>query len=107
MRPPQGPAARAAPPPAPQSRRSGAPRPTGRGNTSRAERGWGPGARATWSCQERSGAGGREGWARGERERMRGAPCAAQSFVELAIAADLPRFSQRGPRERWSWGLYA
>lgn len=62
MRPPQGPAARAAPPPAPLSGRSGAPRPTGRGNTGRAERGWGPGARATWGCQEeRSRAGVREG----------------------------------------------
>lgn len=97
MRPPRDP--RPAPP-LPLRRRLGAPgrpRPSGRGNPGRAERGWGPGARAVRGCQgQRSRAGRRAG--RAEPARRRAAPCAAHSFVELAVAADLPGVSQRGPR---------
>lgn len=70
---------------------------------------WEPGRGLPGAVRKRGPgpAGGRAGRAvSGERERMPGASCAAQSFVELAVAADLPRLSQRGPRERWSWGLY-
>lgn len=93
MRPPRGPAARAAPPPAlPPPGRSGVPEADGTreaGSGGAWLRTRGAGCRGLSAPEERS-RGGREGWARGEPERVRAAACAAQSFVELAVAVTLP-----------------
>lgn len=81
VRPPRGPAARAAPPPAPPSGRSGAPEAAGTREPGAGGARLRTGARAVWGCQERS-RGGREGWARGEPGRCGQLPAPRRGLLK-------------------------